>query len=181
MNMTISQALSQLKAFARQDGAIVALTWTASFALTLLSSQTPYGSLLAIATPFIIGWRLIKFRNYALDGIISFRRALAYSWYTFFYAAVLFAVVQYLYFKFLDHGVLIQLMNETAQILIPIYKAQGLQETEIQNAIAMFGSLTPIQLAFMFMMQNIFIGLVLSLPIAAVCMRKTHYGSPKIK
>lgn len=138
-------------------------------------------SLLAIATPFIIGWRLIKFRNYALDGIISFRRALAYSWYTFFYAAVLFAVVQYLYFKFLDHGVLIQLMNETAQILIPIYKAQGLQETEIQNAIAMFGSLTPIQLAFMFMMQNIFIGLVLSLPIAAVCMRKTHYGSPKIK
>ena len=166
--MTISQALIQLKAFARQDGAIVALTWTASFALTLLSSQTPYGSLLAIATPFIIGWRLIKFRNYALDGIISFRRALAYSWYTFFYAAVLFAVVQYLYFKFLDHGVL-------------IYKAQGLQETEIQNAIAMFGSLTPIQLAFMFMMQNIFIGLVLSLPIAAVCMRKTHYGSPKIK
>ena len=77
MNMTISQALIQLKAFARQDGAIVALTWTASFALTLLSSQTPYGSLLAIATPFIIGWRLIKFRNYALDGIISFRRALA--------------------------------------------------------------------------------------------------------
>ena len=94
---------------------------------------------------------------------------------------MLFSVVQYLYFKFLDHGVLIQLMNETAQILIPIYKAQGLQETEIQNAIAMFGSLTPIQLAFMFMMQNIFIGLVLSLPIAAVCMRKTHYGSPKIK
>lgn len=179
--MTISQALIQLKAFARQDGAIMALIWTASFAFTLLSPQLPWGSLLAIATPFVIGWRLIRFRNYALGGVISFRRALAYSCYTFFYASVLFAVVQYLYFKFLDQGVLMQLMNDTAQVLLPVYKAQGLQETDIREAISMFGSLTPIQLTFMFMMQNIFIGLLLSLPIAAVCTRKNRYGGQKIK
>ena len=92
-----------------------------------------------------------------------------------------FDQVQYLYFKFLDQGVLMQLMNETAQVLLPVYKAQGLQETDIREAISMFGSLTPIQLTFMFMMQNIFIGLLLSLPIAAVCTRKNRYGGQKIK
>lgn len=49
--MTISEALTQLKAFARIDGAIVAALWTASFVATLLSPTSAIGSTLALATP----------------------------------------------------------------------------------------------------------------------------------
>jgi hypothetical protein len=70
----------------------------------------------------IVGWRLSKFRNYALDGVISFRRALAYSWYTFFYASLLFAIAQFLYFRFLNNGVIASMLMQTANMMIPYYK-----------------------------------------------------------
>ena len=69
--MIDATALVQLKAFARQDGAILALAWTASFALIVYSPQYSLGNLLALATPFIVGWRLSRFRDYALGGILA--------------------------------------------------------------------------------------------------------------
>ena len=54
-------ALVQLKAFARQDGVILALTWIASFILMIYTPQYSYGNLLALSTPFIVGWRLCAF------------------------------------------------------------------------------------------------------------------------
>ena len=94
----------QLRAFARQDGALMALVWIASFLFTVYVPQNGIGSLLAITIPFVLGWRLCAFRNYARDGIISFRRAYLYCVYTFFYASLIFAVAQFVFFKFFDHG-----------------------------------------------------------------------------
>ena len=41
--------LIQLKAFARQDGALLSLLWTASFAAVIYAPQTPLGNILALA------------------------------------------------------------------------------------------------------------------------------------
>ena len=68
-------ALVQLKAFARQDGVFVALLWTASFLAVVLAPTSSWGSLLAMGTPFLVGYLLMRFRNGVLDGVISFRRA----------------------------------------------------------------------------------------------------------
>ena len=87
-------SLIQLKAFARQDGFLLFLLWIASFALIVHDPASSWGSLLAMATPFFVGWLLVKFRDYALQGVISFRRALAFSVFTFFYASMLFAVAR---------------------------------------------------------------------------------------
>lgn len=161
----------QLKAFARQDGALLSLLWIVSFAATIYAPQTPIGNILALATPFFIGWRLIKFRNYALDGIISFRRGFAYSIYTVFYASVIFAIIQYLYFRFLDNNMFMTMITETMKNIMPVYAENGLPVDEINKELSMMAKLTPIQWAFMFMIQNIFIGFIISIPIAAVCMR----------
>jgi hypothetical protein len=74
------EALFQVRAFARQDGALLGLIWVISFAALIFMPQSMLNSLLMMATPFIVGWRLIKFRNYALGGSISFKRALVYSY-----------------------------------------------------------------------------------------------------
>ena len=90
--MIDATALVQLKAFARQDGAILALAWTASFALIVYSPQYSLGNLLALATPFIVGWRLSRFRDYALGGLISFSssnlvyRIFHFSFFTFHFS-----------------------------------------------------------------------------------------------
>lgn len=164
-------ALVQLKAFARQDGVILALTWIASFILMIYTPQYSYGNLLALSTPFIVGWRLCAFRNYALDGKISFRRGFAYSCYTFFYAALVFALCQYAYIKFIDGDSIKNMLAETVKVLTPVYQEQGLSLNEINSAASMMASLRPIDLSIIFMMQNLFIGLLLSLPLALIFKR----------
>lgn len=165
------QALIQVKAFARQDGVFLALLWIASFAATLYMPGSGWGNIMAISTPFFVGWLLIRFRNYALDGAISFRRGLLYSCYTFFYAALIFAVAQYLYFRYLDHGLMVQMLVTALKQAAPIYEANGMSLKQMEEALGMFGQLPPIQLSFLFMMQNILTGIVLSLPIALFCRR----------
>lgn len=159
-------ALIQLKAFARQDGFLLFLLWMASFAVIITSPTSSWGSLLAMATPFYVGYLLARFRNYALDGAISFRRGLAFSLYTFFYASLLFAVAQYVYFRYLDNGAMMSMLIASVKTLEPFYRAQGFSVNELQNSLTMIGQLTPIETAFVFMTQNMLIGAILSVPIA---------------
>ena len=72
--MVRPEDIMQVKAFARQDGAFLSLLWIASFACIVFATGSSIGNLLMIATPFFVGWRLISFREDALDGIIAFRR-----------------------------------------------------------------------------------------------------------
>ncbi len=165
-------SIVQVKAFARQGGVFLSLLWLASFAAMMFAPQSPWGSLLAMATPFLVGWLLQRFRNYALGGHISFRRSLVFSVLTFFYASMIFALAQYLYFRFLDQGTFLSNLMDDIKGLKEVYAQNGMPVKELEDGVALIGSLPPIQLAFMFMMQNIFVGLVLSVPVALVCKKK---------
>ena len=173
--MITPATLSQLKAFARQDGLLLALFWTASFAMTMLAPQSIWGNVLALATPFFMGWRLCTFRDVALDGEISFRRGVAHGIYSVFYASLVFALVQYVYFRFLDHGTFMGIMNDGVKVIEEVYRQQGLDASELTRSIEAMREVTPVQWAFMLMLQNIFVGSLLALPVAAVCKRKLRY------
>ena len=173
--MVRPEDIMQVKAFARQDGAFLSLLWIASFACIIYASGSSMGNLLMLATPFFVAWRLMAFREYALDGVISFRRGYAYSVYTFFYASLIFMLAQYLYFKFLDHGNFLGLIQNAVNTLTPIYQQGGMSMEEIKEAVTTMGSLSPIQWSFMFMMQNVLIGMVISIFIALICVKKAQY------
>lgn len=111
--------LVQLKAFARQDALLLALLWAASFACIMMLNAGLIGNILALATPFLVGKRLAAFRTQALYGVISFRRAYAYSLYVFIYASLVFALVQYAYFQFLDNGAFAELITTTMKQVAP--------------------------------------------------------------
>lgn len=160
--------LVQLKAFARQDALLLALLWAASFACIMLLNAGLIGNILAIATPFLVGYRLKAFRTEALFGVISFRRAYAYSLYVFIYASLVFALVQYAYFQFLDNGAFANLITTTMKQLAPVYEQQG----KIKNSMDVVTMITPVHWAFIFMMQNLAIGAIVSLPIALIGKRK---------
>ncbi len=172
-------AFNQLKAFARQDGAFMFLLWLVSFACYIFAPESPFGSLLAIATPFFLGWRLVSFRNEALDGVISFRRALAYCLYCFLYASLIFAVAQYIYFRFIDHGVFLSNLNNAMQIVEPVYRQNGIDTTPLQSGIQAFTGLKPLEVALLFMMQNLIIGAVVSPLVALACRRKSRNSDPQ--
>lgn len=162
----------QLKAFARVDALMLTALWTVSFVCVMMLGAGVVGNLLAMATPFFIGWRTCLFRNNVLSGHISLRRAYAYSLYNFIYASLAFALVQFLYFRFMDNGGFAGVLTDTMKTMAPVYEQNGISRAELKQNIDMLAQLTPIQWAFIFMMQNFFLGVLASLPIAIVCRRK---------
>lgn len=162
--------LVQLKAFARQDALLLALLWAASFACIMMLNAGLIGNILALATPFLVGKRLAAFRTQALYGVISFRRAYAYSLYVFIYASL----VQYAYFQFLDNGAFAELITTTMKQVAPVYEQNGVSKEEIKSSMDLITMITPVQWAFMFMMQNLFIGAIISLPIALIGKRNRY-------
>ena len=144
------QNLVQTRAFARQDGAILGLVWIVSFAFTMLAVKPDQsflgliGNLLLISTPFVVGKRLKSFRDYALEGTISFRRGTFYCMQTFFNATLLLTVVQFLWFSFMDMGPFMALLESTYQ------------------------PMKPLAWASMFMITDLIVGVVLSPVIAAI-------------
>ena len=106
----------QLKAFARQDGALLALLWVFTSVLYIIGMTNQLiglaATMLIIYTPFFVGGRLRNFRDYGREGLISFRRGYAYTVFVFFYAGVLFAIAMYLYLTFMDNGYLMSQMSK---------------------------------------------------------------------
>ena len=176
----------QLKAFARQDGALMALLWIGSFGCYIAGLGHPiYGMIavmLAVATPFFAARRLRHFRDFGLEGIISMRRGWAFVVLIFFYASLLLAIAQYAYFAFLDHGFLMDTIEkmlhspETEQML----KQAGMKES-IEENLAQLQAMRPIDIALNVLTTNILIGMVLGLPIAASMRRIEKLKNYRIK
>ena len=166
-----------LRAFARIDGTYLGIIWTISFACYIIGISNPMigmvGSIMALASPFYAFKRLRKFRDEIRDGHISLLRSMAYYMLMFFYASILFALAQYAYFAFLDNGYIVKqyisfLSSQEAQEMI---KAYGLTMKQVTEGINELGNTSPIMIALNIMTMNITIGIMLSLPVAAITKR----------
>ena len=166
----------QLKAFARQDGALLALLWVATFLLYIIGVSNQLLGMAAFFlmcyTPFFVAGRLGKFRNNACNGVISFRRGYAYTVFVFFYGGVLFAVAQYLYFAFMDHGFLLSQFSkmvssaEMQQVLKQYNMTQMVDESLQEMA-----KTRPIDSALNMLTINISLGFVIGLPLGLIMQR----------
>lgn len=167
-----TQEYIQLRAFARVDGTYVGILWIASFACYLGGLSSPMlglvGGILAVASPFFAAKRLIKFRDDIRDGEISGRRSMLYYALMFFYASLLFALAQYLYFAFLDGGYLMR--EYTSMLSSPEMKqamqAYGMTADQLMEGLTEFANTSPIMTALNIMTMNITIGLIFSLPVS---------------
>lgn len=166
----------QLKAFARVDGALVALLWTVSFACYLAGLKTPlYGMIalmLLVLTPFYVARRLRRFRDEDLHGVISLMRGWAFVILVFFYGGILLALVQYAYFAFLDHGYLLSSINDAlsspeAKQALDQY---GLSES-LSESLHLLGEMRPIDYALNVLTLIISLGILLGLPISLILHR----------
>ena len=125
--------------------------------------------LLMLYTPFFVGSRLGKFRDFGREGLISFRRGYAYTILVFFYGGVLFAVVQYLYFAFMDQGFLLsqfsRMMNtDEARQMLQQYGMTQMMDESLQQMAAT----RPIDYALNMLTINISLGFILGIPISLI-------------
>ena len=114
-----------------------------------------------------------KFRNTYCNGEISFFRAFLFTLYMYLFAALLAAVAHYVYFRFIDQGFLAD--SNLQQLESIKASAQGEMVSSIDQLIQAFdtiSSLTPLQLTFQLIFQNIFYGILLAIPTGLVAMKQ---------
>ena len=166
----------QLKAFARQDGVLLALLWVSSFLLYIMGLSNQMLGMAAIIlmlyTPFFVSGRLAKFRDYGREGLISFRRGYAYTVLVFFYGGVLFAVAQYLYFAFMDHGFLLSQFSKmvSSEEMQQVLKQYGMTQM-VDETMQEMANTRPIDYALNMLTVNISLGFILGLPLGLIMQR----------
>ena len=167
----------QLKAFARQDGALLSLLWIGALVCYVQGMANPLWGLLSliliVASPFYAASRLRHFRDYAREGVISFKRGYAYLVLMFFYAGLLLAAALYIYFAFIDKGYLYMKMtemmsSEEGRLAI---QAAGMKE-QMEEGLKELQNMRPIDYALNMLTFNIMTGFFLGLPIAALMQRQ---------
>ena len=172
----------QLKAFAKQDGALLSLLWIGALACYIQGLSSPIlgmiAMLLIVASPFYAANRLRKFRDEARQGIISFMRAYGYTVLTYFYGGLLLAVAIFVYFQFMDNGYLMSklmdiLNTEQGQQMVKVY---GMTD-EISQSMEQLAKMRPIDYALNMLTIIISTGFILGLPTAALMRRELKVKS----
>lgn len=167
----------QLKAFARQDGALLSLLWIGALFCYVKGLTNPLLGMMAlvliVVSPLYAASRLRHFRDYGREGVISFRRGYAYTVLTFFYAGLLLAAALYVYFAFIDQGFLLgkfteMLHSEEGRQALQTY---GMAE-QMEAGLKELSQMRPIDYALNMLTINIMTGFLLGLPIAALMQRK---------
>ena len=167
----------QLKAFARQDGALLSLLWIGSFACYIQGLSSPalaFAALLLVTlSPFFAASRLRHFRDYAREGFITFKRGYAYTVMSFFYAGLLMAAAVYVYFEFMDNGYLLSVYSSVmdSEEGKRVLEMSGMKE-EMKQGLQDLYNMRPIDFSVNILTAIIFTGFVLGLPIAALLQRK---------
>ena len=161
-----------VRACARIDGGWLGLIWVVSFSCLIGGISYPMVqsgfTVLALLSPFFVASRLKRFRNNSLNGTIGFFGALSYSLYCFFYAALILAMAQFVYFQYIDQG---YFMGQIVASLIKpemkqVLMAYGMTQAQLDTELNLLSQTRPIDFAISFLSFNILIGAMLSLPIA---------------
>ena len=123
-------------------------------------------------TPFFVGERLSKFRDYGREGVISFRRGYAYTVFVFFYGGVLFAIAQYLYFAFMDHGFLLSQFSKmvSSEEMQQVLKQYGMTQM-VDESLQEMANTRPIDYALNMLTINISLGFIIGLPLGLIMQR----------
>ncbi len=156
-------------------GTYMGIFWIFKFALLpiglVFSPCALLFLLLTCAVPVIVFLMTRSFRDKQCEGELSFFSALVFTFQIYLFASILTAIGHYLYFQFLDNGFIYTQIQAQLDVLKdePSMKAQI---SQITHAMDILRGLSPIQLTMQLLSQNIFYGIIFSLPIAMLTMRR---------
>lgn len=166
---------SKARAYAGQYGAWVGALWIASFCCYMGGLSQPWLANIGL----FIGFFSLIFTGILLRGFrrsvapLSFLRAWWMGWLCFLYASLLTAAVQYVYFRFVDNGRLINAYTtlfeqpENRQLLAAMMPGED-ADMAIGQVLELLGSLSPIEITVEWMIYNIFLGFILAVPVALI-------------
>ena len=151
--------------------------WILKFILFPLGLTIPFLSFLfvglTLCVPFMGYYYVRMYRNTVCSGSISFLHAWIFTVFMYMFAALLTAVAHYIYFRFIDHGYIINtytnILNAATQNTLPGMDSYITQIKEAMNVIKAF---SPTDITLQLLSQNVFYCSILAIPTALIVMKK---------
>lgn len=171
----MTQQRNSLQQTAMLYGTYMGLFWIVKFIfLPLGLTESVFGLIFIICTcavPFIAFYMTRNYRRRYVEGDFSFFSAFVFSFQIYLFAAILTAIAHYIYFQYIDQGFIYNQILSQVELLKdePAMKAQIGQ---IKNAMDVLYDLSPIKLTMQLLSQNVFYGVLFSLPVALFSMRR---------
>ncbi|CAK7080624.1 MAG: hypothetical protein PARBA_03427 [Parabacteroides sp.] len=126
--------------------------------------------IMSVAVPFIAYYMTKRYRD-EIGGSISFFHAWRFGTMLYFFAALIVALEHFIFFQFIAPKDF--LSNMVSQIVVSLQNMQV--DANAVEAISKM-NFTPIHMAIQGIFNNIFYGIILSIPVAAVICRKSSSG-----
>ena len=152
-------------------GTYMGVYWILKFILFPLGLSIPFLLFLffglTLGVPFMGYYYARTYRDKVCGGSIRFLQAWVFIVFMYMFAALLTAVAHYIYFRFIDHG-----------FIVNTYMGM-FDELSNKEVMEMISTLTPIDITMQLMSQNVFYGSILAVPTALFVMRKPK--SPEVQ
>lgn len=164
-------------AYARVYGLYMGIFWAVKFVFFPLGFSYPVFIfiflLLTIMVPFVGAWFVKKIRDGVLDGRLGFWQAFLLSTNIYMYASLIAAIVHFIYFRFIDNGFILnsylESVNQRQELLGSGEAAANIEM--LKANVELMGTLSPIQIVFSLLSNNVVFGLFISL-LAAVFLKR---------
>lgn len=164
-------------------GTYMGVYWIAKFILFPLGFDIPFFSflfiVLTLAVPLMGYFYTRIYRDKVCGGSISFSHAALFSLFMYLFASLLVAVAHYIYFRFIDHGFIVDSYARLWNELMVATPSLAENKEIIQELIDSLSLLTPINITMQLFSWDIFWGSLLAVPTALMTMRNQASGTPK--
>lgn len=159
-------------------GTYMGIFWILKFILYPLGFKITFllilYACLSLAVPFIGYFYLKSYRDRVCDGVISFGQACLFTLLMYMFASLLSSVAYYVYFQFIDNGFIAEqycYLYDTLGGMLGNGGNENLIEA-MELAKDNIRSMTPINMTFSFLSNNIVICSIIAIPTALIGMRR---------
>ncbi len=159
-----------------QAGTRLGLLWIARFFTFLVGLTHPWLMMVymlsVVAVPTYLYKLTRRFRDGEWEGIMSFKHGLIFCFLACFYASLLVGAIHYIYFCYFDNGYVDGVYASVAAQLsqMPSAVDAGLKAS-MDEALEVWNQMTVANITSQLMINNLFWGFLMSLPIALLVKR----------
>ena len=163
---------------AMRYGTLMGIFWTLKFVLFPMGMQTPLlliaFFLLTLIVPVAGFFFVRQYRDQECGGTIGFVPAFTFTLFMYMFAALFTAVAHYIYFRYLDNGLIVGTYSDMlAQMELIATESMKPSIEQFQQALDVISALSPLDITLHLISQNIFYCTLLALPTALLVKRNT--------
>ena len=166
-----------LQESAMRYGTLMGIFWTLKFVLFPAGMSMPVllmaFFLLTLIVPVAGFFFVRQYRDRECEGVLNFSRAFLFTSFMYMFAALFTAVAHYIYFRYIDHGMIIATYQDMLSTMDQV-TTDGMKESidQFQQALDAIATLSPLEITVQLLTQNIFNCTMLAIPTALLVMRK---------